>query len=146
MLHKTFWTVCDSKCNNYNCMSKCIMHNSWICHNPILSVIQKGIWIINASQVYIQENLLFVLPPYCIKHCNNSVMLTVLWLHCVFYGRFGRYFETPLLWQSIIMIITMLIMLNLCTDVRMATELNTKRRSFTGVKHFFYDTILIVPL
>ncbi|XP_048057844.1 solute carrier family 66 member 2 isoform X3 [Megalobrama amblycephala] len=45
--------------------------------------------------------------------------------------RFGRYFETPLLWQSIIMIITMLIMLNLCTNVRMATELNTKRRSFT---------------
>ncbi|XP_016321752.1 PQ-loop repeat-containing protein 1-like isoform X2 [Sinocyclocheilus anshuiensis] len=45
--------------------------------------------------------------------------------------RFGRYFETPLLWQSIIMIITMLIMLNLCTSVRMATELNTKRRSFT---------------
>uniref|UniRef100_A0A672SRL6 Solute carrier family 66 member 2 n=1 Tax=Sinocyclocheilus grahami TaxID=75366 RepID=A0A672SRL6_SINGR len=45
--------------------------------------------------------------------------------------RFGRYFETPLLWQSIIMIITMLIMLNLCTSIRMATELNTKRRSFT---------------
>lgn len=45
--------------------------------------------------------------------------------------RFGRYFETPLLWQSIIMIVTMLIMLNLCTSVRMATELNTKRRSFT---------------
>ncbi|XP_051948443.1 solute carrier family 66 member 2-like isoform X2 [Xyrauchen texanus] len=45
--------------------------------------------------------------------------------------RFGHYFETPLLWQSIIMIITMLIMLNLCTNVHMATELNTKRRSFT---------------
>ncbi|XP_043073777.1 solute carrier family 66 member 2 isoform X2 [Puntigrus tetrazona] len=45
--------------------------------------------------------------------------------------RFGRYFETPLLWQSIIMIVTMLIMLNLCTGVRTATELNTKRRSFT---------------
>ncbi|XP_051526311.1 solute carrier family 66 member 2-like isoform X4 [Myxocyprinus asiaticus] len=45
--------------------------------------------------------------------------------------RFGHYFETPLLWQSIIMIITMLIMLNLCTNVHVATELNTKRRSFT---------------
>ncbi|XP_014195665.1 solute carrier family 66 member 2 isoform X2 [Haplochromis burtoni] len=44
--------------------------------------------------------------------------------------RFGRYFETLLLWQSIIMICTMLIMLNLCTNVRMATELSTKRRSF----------------
>ncbi|XP_051526312.1 solute carrier family 66 member 2-like isoform X5 [Myxocyprinus asiaticus] len=46
--------------------------------------------------------------------------------------RFGHYFETPLLWQSIIMIITMLIMLNLCTNVHVATELNTKRRSFTA--------------
>ncbi|KAA8586117.1 hypothetical protein FQN60_007686 [Etheostoma spectabile] len=47
--------------------------------------------------------------------------------------RFGRYFETLLLWQSIIMIATMLIMLSLCTDVRTATELNTKRRSFIGL-------------
>ncbi|XP_076157768.1 solute carrier family 66 member 2 isoform X1 [Alosa pseudoharengus] len=46
--------------------------------------------------------------------------------------RFGRYFETPLLWQSIIMIVTMLVMLNLCTDVRVTAELNTKRRSFTA--------------
>ncbi|KAM8883858.1 solute carrier family 66 member 2 isoform 3-T3 [Synchiropus picturatus] len=44
--------------------------------------------------------------------------------------RFGRYFDTLLLWQSIIMIATMLIMLNLCTNVRMTTELSTKRRSF----------------
>ncbi|KAK5620731.1 hypothetical protein CRENBAI_019575 [Crenichthys baileyi] len=44
--------------------------------------------------------------------------------------RFGHYYEMPLLWQSIIMIGTMLVMLNLCTNVRMATELNTKRRSF----------------
>ncbi|XP_068189084.1 solute carrier family 66 member 2 isoform X2 [Antennarius striatus] len=44
--------------------------------------------------------------------------------------RFGRYFETLLLLQSIVMITTMLIMLNLCTNVRMATELNTKRRTF----------------
>ncbi|KAL0962206.1 hypothetical protein UPYG_G00337100 [Umbra pygmaea] len=46
--------------------------------------------------------------------------------------RFGRYFETPLMWQSIIMIATMLTMLNLCTNVRVATELQTKRRSFTA--------------
>lgn len=52
----------------------------------------------------------------------------------VFPIRFGRYFETLLLWQSIIMIATMLIMLNLCTNVRVATELNTKRRSFIGQK------------
>nr|XP_009686998.1 PREDICTED: PQ-loop repeat-containing protein 1 isoform X3 [Struthio camelus australis] len=45
-------------------------------------------------------------------------------------GRFGRRFESPLLWQSIIMIITMLLMLKLCTEVRVSNELNIKRRSF----------------
>uniref|UniRef100_A0A3B5L177 Solute carrier family 66 member 2 n=1 Tax=Xiphophorus couchianus TaxID=32473 RepID=A0A3B5L177_9TELE len=46
--------------------------------------------------------------------------------------RFGRYYDDALLWQSIIMICTMLVMLNLCTNVRMAAELSTKRRSFLG--------------
>ncbi|XP_038246993.1 solute carrier family 66 member 2 isoform X5 [Dermochelys coriacea] len=44
---------------------------------------------------------------------------------------FGRHFESPLLWQSIIMIITMLLMLKLCTEVRVSNELNVKRRSFS---------------
>ncbi|XP_074002632.1 solute carrier family 66 member 2 isoform X1 [Numenius arquata] len=45
---------------------------------------------------------------------------------------FGRRFESPLLWQSIIMIITMLLMLKLCTEVRVSNELNIKRRSFAA--------------
>lgn len=45
---------------------------------------------------------------------------------------FGRHFESPLLWQSIIMILTMLMMLKLCTEVRVANELNLKRRSFAA--------------
>ncbi|XP_010151286.1 PREDICTED: PQ-loop repeat-containing protein 1-like [Eurypyga helias] len=49
-----------------------------------------------------------------------------------FVVRFGRRFESPLLWQSIIMIITMLLMLKLCTEVRVSNELNIKRRSFAG--------------
>lgn len=52
--------------------------------------------------------------------------------------RFGRYFETPLLWQSIIMIATMLVMLNLCTSVRVTAELNTKRRSFTDLEWAYF--------
>ncbi|KAL4838884.1 hypothetical protein H8958_000885 [Nasalis larvatus] len=43
---------------------------------------------------------------------------------------FGRRFESPLLWQSAIMILTMLLMLKLCTEVRVANELNARRRSF----------------
>lgn len=46
--------------------------------------------------------------------------------------RFGRHFESPLLWQSIVMILTMLLMLKLCTEVRVANELNVKRRFFAG--------------
>lgn len=46
--------------------------------------------------------------------------------------RFGRRFEAPLLWQSVVMIVTMLLMLKLCTEVRVANELNLKRRVFAG--------------
>uniref|UniRef100_A0A8D2QBG3 Solute carrier family 66 member 2 n=1 Tax=Zonotrichia albicollis TaxID=44394 RepID=A0A8D2QBG3_ZONAL len=50
----------------------------------------------------------------------------------MFFFRFGRRFESPLLWQSIIMIITMLLMLKLCTEIRVSNELNVKRRSFAA--------------
>uniref|UniRef100_A0A8D0YTZ3 Solute carrier family 66 member 2 n=1 Tax=Sus scrofa TaxID=9823 RepID=A0A8D0YTZ3_PIG len=45
---------------------------------------------------------------------------------------FGRHFESPLLWQSVVMILTMLLMLRLCTEVRVANELNVKRRFFAA--------------
>ncbi|ELR48270.1 PQ-loop repeat-containing protein 1 [Bos mutus] len=46
---------------------------------------------------------------------------------------FGRHFESPLLWQSVVMILTMLLMLKLCTEVRVANELNLKRRVFSEI-------------
>lgn len=52
--------------------------------------------------------------------------------HGVLAPRFGRHFESPLLWQSIVMIVTMLLMLKLCTEVRVGNELNVKRRFFAG--------------
>nr|XP_020017779.1 PQ-loop repeat-containing protein 1 isoform X2 [Castor canadensis] len=53
---------------------------------------------------------------------------------------FGRHFESPLLWQSIVMILTMLLMLKLCTEVRVANELNIKRRAFADFdpRHFWH--------
>uniref|UniRef100_A0A9L0JZI9 Solute carrier family 66 member 2 n=1 Tax=Equus asinus TaxID=9793 RepID=A0A9L0JZI9_EQUAS len=45
---------------------------------------------------------------------------------------FGRRFESPLLWQSVVMILTMLLMLKLCTEVRVAGELGVKRRFFAA--------------
>ncbi|XP_011831261.1 PREDICTED: PQ-loop repeat-containing protein 1 isoform X2 [Mandrillus leucophaeus] len=53
---------------------------------------------------------------------------------------FGRRFESPLLWQSAIMILTMLLMLKLCTEVRVANELNARRRSFADFDpHHFWQ-------
>lgn len=53
---------------------------------------------------------------------------------------FGRHFESPLLWQSVVMILAMLVMLKLCTEVRVANELNVKRRLFADFDphHFWH--------
>ncbi|XP_058133917.1 solute carrier family 66 member 2 isoform X2 [Dasypus novemcinctus] len=53
---------------------------------------------------------------------------------------FGRRFESPLLWQSVVMLLTMLLMLKLCTEVRVAGELGGKRRSFADFDphHFWH--------
>ncbi|XP_049637739.1 solute carrier family 66 member 2 isoform X1 [Suncus etruscus] len=45
---------------------------------------------------------------------------------------FGRHFEAPLLCQSVVMILTMLLMLKLCTEVRVASELSARRRFFSA--------------
>ncbi|XP_061025386.1 solute carrier family 66 member 2 isoform X2 [Eubalaena glacialis] len=52
---------------------------------------------------------------------------------------FGRRFEAPLLWQSVVMILAMLLMLKLCTEVRVASELNVQRRVFADLepRHFW---------
>nr|XP_019842519.1 PREDICTED: PQ-loop repeat-containing protein 1 isoform X1 [Bos indicus] len=57
---------------------------------------------------------------------------------------FGRHFESPLLWQSVVMILTMLLMLKLCTEVRVANELNLKRRVFSAADN--KDGEVRVPL
>uniref|UniRef100_A0A673H073 Solute carrier family 66 member 2 n=1 Tax=Sinocyclocheilus rhinocerous TaxID=307959 RepID=A0A673H073_9TELE len=106
--------------------------------DQIMYVVHQAVsWI--ASVAIIFGGVVPYIPQYRdIRRTQNAegfstyvclVLLVANILRILF--RLGRYFETPLLWQSIIMIITMLIMLNLCTSVRMATELNTKRRSFT---------------
>ncbi|XP_008581858.1 PREDICTED: PQ-loop repeat-containing protein 1, partial [Galeopterus variegatus] len=53
---------------------------------------------------------------------------------------FGRHFESPLLWQSIVMILTMLLMLKLCTELRVVNELHVRHRSFADFDphHFWH--------
>ncbi|XP_015671413.1 PQ-loop repeat-containing protein 1-like [Protobothrops mucrosquamatus] len=63
---------------------------------------------------------------------NNFLATAIFYLLDFTPWGFGRHFESPLLLQSIIMIATMLLMLKLCTEVRVANELNIKRRSFSA--------------
>ncbi|KAG1947421.1 solute carrier family 66 member 2 isoform X3 [Pimephales promelas] len=115
--------------------------------DQIMYVVHQTVsWIASAAIIF--GGVVPYIPQYRdIRRTQNAegfstyvclVLLVANILRILF--RFGRYFETPLLWQSIIMIITMLIMLNLCTNVRMVTELNTKRRSFTDFdwSHFWF--------
>lgn len=79
-------------------------------------------------------------PQYChIRRSQNAegfsmhvclVLLVANILRILFW--FGRHFESPLLWQSVVMILTMLLMLKLCTEVRAAGELSLKRRAFSA--------------
>lgn len=105
--------------------------------DQLLSVFQSLVlWVAAGAMVF--GGVVPYIPQYRdIRRTQNAegfstyvclVLLVANILRILF--RFGRYFETLLLWQSFIMIVTMLIMLNLCTSVRVATELNTKRRSF----------------
>ncbi|CAM9336916.1 unnamed protein product, partial [Lampetra planeri] len=109
-----------------------VLEQIWTVFNTLVSWVAAGAMVFGGVVPYI--------PQYRdIRRTQNAegfstyvcmVLLVANILRILF--RFGRYFETLLLWQSIIMIATMLIMLNLCTNVRMATEINTKRRSFTA--------------
>lgn len=48
------------------------------------------------------------------------------------FRRFGHPFELPLLWQSIIMIIAMLVMLHVCVKVKSDLDVSTHRKHFLG--------------
>uniref|UniRef100_A0A8D0BLE4 Solute carrier family 66 member 2 n=1 Tax=Salvator merianae TaxID=96440 RepID=A0A8D0BLE4_SALMN len=101
---------------------------------PVQQLISQG-----ASAAMVFGGVVPYIPQYRdIKRTQNAegfstyvclVLLVANILRILFW--FGRHFESPLLLQSIIMIITMLLMLKLCTEVRVANELNIKRRSFS---------------
>ncbi|KAM5219300.1 solute carrier family 66 member 2 isoform 4-T6 [Hipposideros larvatus] len=63
-------------------------------------------------------------PYVCLVLLVANILRILFW--------FGRHFESPLLWQSVVMILAMLVMLKLCTEVRVANELNVKRRLFAA--------------
>ncbi|XP_069776933.1 solute carrier family 66 member 2 isoform X2 [Narcine bancroftii] len=102
-----------------------------------LPVSKLASWIAAVAMIF--GGVLPYIPQYRdIRRSQNAegfsihvclVLLVANILRILFW--FGRYFEPPLLLQSIIIILTMLVMLKLCTAVRMANELATRRRAFT---------------
>ncbi|XP_020637272.3 solute carrier family 66 member 2 isoform X3 [Pogona vitticeps] len=101
---------------------------------PIQQLISWG-----ASAAMVFGGVVPYIPQYRdIKRTQNAegfstyvclVLMVANILRILFW--FGRHFESPLVLQSIIMIITMLLMLKLCTEVRVTNDLNVKRRSFS---------------
>ncbi|XP_060100085.1 solute carrier family 66 member 2 isoform X2 [Heteronotia binoei] len=108
---------------------------------PVQQLISWG-----ASAAMIFGGVVPYIPQYRdIKRTQNAegfstyvclVLLVANILRILFW--FGRHFESPLLLQSIIMIITMLLMLKLCTEVRVTNELNIKRRSFSDFDLIYF--------
>ncbi|XP_043922960.1 solute carrier family 66 member 2 [Protopterus annectens] len=106
----------------------------------VIPVSQLVSWVAAGAMVF--GGVVPYIPQYRdIKRTQNVegfstyvclVLLVANILRILFW--FGRHFEAPLLWQSIIMIVTMLAMLKLCTEVRMANDLNTRRRTFADLE------------
>uniref|UniRef100_A0A6J0SLM4 Solute carrier family 66 member 2 n=1 Tax=Pogona vitticeps TaxID=103695 RepID=A0A6J0SLM4_9SAUR len=102
---------------------------------PIQQLISWG-----ASAAMVFGGVVPYIPQYRdIKRTQNAegfstyvclVLMVANILRILFW--FGRHFESPLVLQSIIMITTMLLMLKLCTEVRVTNDLNVKRRSFSA--------------
>ncbi|XP_025003395.1 solute carrier family 66 member 2 isoform X2 [Gallus gallus] len=90
------------------------------CSGNLVTVSNRSFGIMG-MELRLRQTL--VLLPCTFSQSSGSQSTVCPW--------FGRRFESPLLWQSIIMIITMLLMLKLCTEVRVSNDLNIKRRSFS---------------
>ncbi|XP_043832765.1 solute carrier family 66 member 2 isoform X2 [Dromiciops gliroides] len=110
---------------------------------PLQQIVSWG-----ASGAMVFGGVVPYIPQYRdIKRTQNAegfstyvclVLLVANILRILFW--FGKHFESPLLWQSIVMIFTMLLMLKLCTEVRVTNELNLKRRSFADFDlHYFWQ-------
>lgn len=50
----------------------------------------------------------------------------------VLFCRIGKQFELPLLLQSVVMILTMLVMLHLCCSIQSSNRVSTKQHHITG--------------
>ena len=81
-------------------------------------------------------NLSFQWKAWNAKKCENFkhwFAVEYLFSSRVILFRFGKHFELPLLVQSVVMIVVMLMMIHLCTLVRTRSEIiASKARSFLG--------------
>ncbi|KAM8946497.1 solute carrier family 66 member 2-like [Pelodytes ibericus] len=94
-------------------------------------------WV--SSQFIVFGGVIPYVPQYQeIKRTSNpdgfsSLVCLVLLVANIFriFFWFGKFFEFPLLLQSILMIVTMLAMLNLCCSMQNANRVSTKQHFFT---------------
>ncbi|CAH1779997.1 unnamed protein product [Owenia fusiformis] len=118
---------------NFNDISEKVLENM-----PEVTIMNVAISIASGAMVF--GGIIPYIPQYRdIKRTQNSegfstfVCLTLLianTLRILFW--FGRHFETPLLLQSIIMNITMLVMVRLCVNVRNKSDIiPVKPRKFS---------------
>ncbi|XP_067905257.1 solute carrier family 66 member 2 isoform X1 [Heterodontus francisci] len=62
-------------------------------------------------------------PHVCLVMLVASILRLFFW--------FGKHFEVTLLWQSLVLIITMLLLLHLCCTVQTSSRMSTSRHFFT---------------
>ncbi|XP_077982911.1 solute carrier family 66 member 2-like [Glandiceps talaboti] len=103
---------------------------------PKADIVQILSWIASGCMIF--GGVVPYIPQYRdIKKTENAdgfstyvclALLVANTLRIFFW--FGRHYELPLLAQSIIMIVTMMIMLHLCTKVKALSDITSKRRAF----------------
>lgn len=70
----------------------------------------------------------------------SAIFLSYQIIYYIFFYRFGKHYEIPLLLQSIFMIVTMFIMIKLCISVQSRNQvIKVRERVFLG--KFKYDKI-----
>ncbi|CAH1269709.1 PQLC1 [Branchiostoma lanceolatum] len=103
-----------------------------------VTIVDLVSWIASGAMIF--GGIVPYIPQYRqIKRTENAegfstyvclALLVANTLRILFW--FGVHFELPLLAQSIIMNVTMMVMLHLCNRVTQLNEMSTKRRAFLG--------------
>lgn len=106
------------------------------------SLCHSRIYEIQSTGFLLGWKLIF--PEFNEKSCNSICSVINLFCFFIFFCRFFKRFELPLLAQSLVMNITMFLMIHLCVKVKRNNSiLKARERVFTGKWHFQPNTIFL---